>query len=161
VPDLDKSARHSPATTAASPARARLAAGVEGWHKTVFIFFLLAWLVNWVLLLLRVELPPEGRWVAALLPLLGTATTLLALGRRLPLQNVLAAAGLIAGISFIISAVGAKSGVPFGPFIYGDALGEAVFGIVPWTIPLLWGVFIFIGRGVARVIVRRGRSGPY
>ena len=162
VPDFEK--RPDVATTRpalASSTRPVLAADVEGWHKSIFILFLIAWVVNWVLLLLRVELPPEGRRVEALLPLFATATTLLALGRRLPLQNVLMAAALIAGISFVITAVGAMSGVPFGPFVYGTALGEPVFGVVPWSIPLLWVVLVINGRGVARLIMRPWRKTNY
>jgi len=162
VSDFEKPA--GVAITPAVPAsrtRLKLTADVEGWHKSVFILFLLAWVVNWVLLLLRVKLPPEGRWVEALLPLFATATTLLALGRRLPLQNVLMAASLIAGISFVIAAVGAMSGVPFGPFVYGTALGEPIFGVVPWSVPLLWVVLIINGRGVARLVMRPWRKTNY
>lgn len=156
--DLDKPAHtHAPA----SPTRPWLATDVEGWHKSIFILFLLAWAVNGVLLLLRIELPREGRWVEALLPLLGTATTLLALGRRLPLQNVVTAATLIAGIAFLIAAIAAKTGQPFGPFIYGDALGEPIFGLVPWSVPLLWVVLVINGRGVARLIMRPWRKTNY
>jgi uncharacterized membrane protein len=162
VPDFEKPANVATTPAAsASAARRKLAFEIEGWHKSFFILFLLAWVVNWILLLLRVELPPEGRWVEALLPLFATATTLLALGRRLPLQNVLMAAALIAGISSVITAVGAMSGVPFGPFIYGEALGEAIFGVVPWTIPLLWVVLVINGRGVARLVMRPWRKTNY
>src|SRR5882672_9610977 len=92
-------------------AKTRLSPAAELWHKPVFIVFLLAWAVNWVLLLLRVELPAEGRWLEALLPILVAATSLLALGRRLPLQNVFVAGAVIVGLSTAIVAVGALSSV--------------------------------------------------
>jgi putative membrane protein len=162
VPEPEKPAAAAIApVVSSSELRLKPSAEVGRWHKPVFILFLLAWMVNWILLLLRVELPPEGRWVEALLPVLATATTLLALGRRLPLQNVLMAAALIAGISSSIAAVGTVSGVPFGPFVYSDALGEALFGVVPWTVPLLWVVLIVNGRGVARLVMRPWRKTNY
>ncbi len=139
-------------------ARMRLSPAAERWHKPVFIMFLVVWAVNWVVLLLRVELPPEGRWIEALLPVLAAFTSLLALGRRLPLQNVLMAGALIAGLSIAIVAVGALSGVPFGPVVYSDAFGERFFGVVPWPMPLLWIALVVSGRGVARLIMRPWRK---
>jgi uncharacterized membrane protein len=149
----------APLTPALSPAeaRARLSPAVEQWHKPVFIGFLIVWVANWVLLLLGVDLPREGRWMEALLPILGALTTLLALGRRLPLQNVVMAAVLIGGLSFAIAAVGARSGVPFGPFVYGSGAGEELLGVT-WWIPLLWVVLLINGRGVARLVMRPWRK---
>jgi len=142
-------------------ARARLSSTVERWHKPVFILFLLVWMVNWILLLLRVELPVEAGWIEALLPLVTAATTLLALGRRLPFQNVLMAGVLICGLSAGIIALGALSGVPFGPVVYGGEFGGLVFGVVPWHLPLLWLALIINGRGVARLIMRPWRKTNY
>lgn len=139
-------------------AKARLSPAAEQWHKPVFILFLLVWGVNCVLLLLRVKLPAEGRWLEALLPILAAATSLLALGRRLPFQNVLVAGTVIAGLSTGIIAVGALSGVPFGPVVYNDNLAERLFAVVPWPMPLLWVTLIINGRGVARLIMRPWRK---
>jgi uncharacterized membrane protein len=162
VRDSEKSvAVESTHATPSSPGKIRLSSEVACWHKPVFILFLLVWLVNWVLLLLRIELPREARWIEALLPLFAAATTLLGLSRRLPLQNVIMAAFLIAGISSGITAVGALSGVPFGPVVYGESLGENLFGVVPWTLPLLWVVLIINGRGVARLMMRPWRKTNY
>lgn len=134
---------------------------MDRWHRPVFIAFLIAWAVNWLALLLRIEWPPESRWVAGLLPLLAAATSLLALGKRLPLQNVLTAATLIATLSFLLTAIGAWSGIPFGPIFYGDAMGELLFNAVPWTLPVVWVVLIVSGRGVARLIMRPWRKTNY
>ena len=139
-------------------AKMRLSRAAERWHKPVFIVFLLVWAVNWVLLLLRVELPAEGRWLEALLPVLAAATSLLALGRRLPFQNVLVAAVVIVGLSTAIVAVGALSGVPFGPVVYSDDFAERLFAVVPWPLPLLWVALVINGRGVARLIMRPWRK---
>lgn len=134
---------------------------MDRWHKPIFILFLIVWVVNWVLLLFAIELPPEGRWVEALLPILAAVTSLVALRRRLPLQNVLTAAVLISGLSSGVVAVGAWSGIPFGPFLYGDTLGDRLFGVVPWSIPLLWVTLIINGRGVSRLIMRPWRKTNY
>ncbi len=143
-----------------APALAR-STGVAWAHKPLFILFLTIWVLNWVLLYLRVELPPEGHWLEGLLLVLATATSLVALGRRLPMQNVLMAATLIAVLSGGIATLGTLSGVPFGQLVYGDALGTAIFGLVPWPIPLLWVVLIINGRGVARLILRPWRRANY
>ena len=69
--------------------------------------------MNVVLLLLRVEVPPGLRVLSAVFPLLTCATTLLALGRRLPLQNVLTAACIIASITTGVLAVAVpRAGAP-------------------------------------------------
>jgi uncharacterized membrane protein len=141
----------------ASPAPVRLRSPAERWHRPAFILFLLAWGVNWVLALLCIELPPEAGWIEASLLLTATFTTLIALGRRLPLQNVLTAGLLLGGLGSVIIAVTALSGVPFGPVVYGDALGERMFGVVPWAMPLIWIVLVMNGRGVARLIMRPWR----
>jgi uncharacterized membrane protein len=134
---------------------------LQGWHKPTFILFLLVWVVNWVLLLFRIEVPREGQWIEALLPVTAAATTLLALGKRLPLQNVVTATVLIGGIGVVITAVGALTAVPFGPVIYLDGMGPQLFGVVPWSMPLMWVVLIINGRGVARLIMRPWRKTNY
>jgi putative membrane protein len=144
-------------STAAMP-HPLLSATAARWHKPVFVAFLVVWLVNAVLLWLRIELPPGARWIEALFPLLAVATTLLALGRRLPLQNVITAACVIGSISTGIVTVGVATGFPFGPIVFGDSLGEKLFQVVPWAIPLLWVVLIINGRGVARLMMRPWRK---
>src|SRR5205823_10968968 len=88
------------------------------------------------------------------------ATSLTGLARRLPEQNVFMAAALIVAISFAIAGLAEKTGVPFGPRIYTDALGARILG-VPWPIPLVWLVVIVNGRGVARLIMRPWRKTTY
>ena len=100
--------------------------------------------------------PPAGN-----LPVTAAATTLLALARRLPLQNVLTAGIWIAGLATGILAVGAVTATPFGPFVYTEALGERVFGVVPWPLPLLWVVLVINARGVARLVLRPWRKTNY
>ncbi len=56
----------------------------------------------------------DSNWPEALLLLLATVSTLAALARQLPVQNVLLASCLIAVIGGGAHAVGVKSGIPFG-----------------------------------------------
>src|ERR1043166_8277696 len=64
-----------------------------------------------------------GGYLELTLLLSSIFSTLTALWRRLPGQNVLLATALIAGISAIVQAVGVRTAIPFGSFIYRDAAG--------------------------------------
>jgi uncharacterized membrane protein len=162
VPEFDKSLpRPSTSSISATAVQDRPSPLIEYWHKPVFILFLVIWTVNWVLTLLRVELPENARWIEGCLPVMLALTSLVALARRLPLQNVLMAGAFISGISAVIVGVGVGSGVPFGPMVYGDRLGWKIFGAVPWSLPLLWVALIINGRGVARLIMRPWRKTNY
>jgi uncharacterized membrane protein len=134
---------------------------VERAHKPAFIMFLVVCAANLVLLWLRIDLPPGWRWVDGLFLALAVTTTLLALGRRLPIQNVLTAAALIAGLSAAIVAVGAVSGVPFGPVRFSESPGGKLFETVPWSVPVMWVVIVINARGVARLIMRPWRKTNY
>ena len=99
---------------------------------------------------------PTGRWrCCCCWP---TAATLVALTRQLPAQNVLLAAFVIAFIGGVAHSVGAKSGIPFGPFMFGPDAGQKLFGTLPWAMPLLWVVAVLNSRGVARLILRPWRK---
>lgn len=102
--------------------------------------------------------PDTPDWLDALLISLATAGTLAALWRRLPLQNVLAAALIIAVMGGAAHIVGEITGIPFGPFTFGPAAGPKLFKTVPWAVPLLWVVVILNSRGVARLILRPWRK---
>jgi uncharacterized membrane protein len=95
--------------------------------------------------------------------LLAAAGTLASLWRQLPLQNVLLGAVGIAAIgggfsAFGASSLGAKTGLPFGPFIFGSAMGPRLFNNLPWAMPLIWMVVILNSRGVARMVLRPWRK---
>jgi uncharacterized membrane protein len=100
----------------------------------------------------------EANWPVALLLLLATAGTLVALTRQLPAQNVLLAAFVIAFIGSMAHGIGSKSGLPFGPFMFDPEAGLKLFGILPWALPLLWVVAVLNSRGVARLILRPWRK---
>jgi uncharacterized membrane protein len=134
---------------------------VGKWQKPVFIVFLILFLINEALLILRIHPEGSGRWIEAMFLVVATMSALLSLAQRLPLQNVLMAGVLIFSITGAIVSVGSITDVPFGPFIYSAAMGETLFGVLPWTIPMIWVVFIINGRGVARLIMRPWRKTNY
>jgi uncharacterized membrane protein len=130
-------------------------------HKPLFILFLLAWVVYFTLLLLRLDPRGASRWVEGTFLLLGVSTSLVGLARRLPLQSVLMAGMLTACIAGGILAIGIITGTPFGPVFYSHRFGEKIFDTVPWPLPLLWVMLIINGRGVARLIMRPWRKTNY
>jgi uncharacterized membrane protein len=87
-----------------------------------------------------------------------TAATLAALWRRLPLQNVALAASGIALIGGGLSALGARTNLPFGPFVYGSGSGPWMFKTLPWSVPLVWVLIVLNSRGLARIILRPWRK---
>src|SRR5947209_5694817 len=75
--------------------------------------------------------------------------------RRLPLQNVIALALLIAVISGAGEILATLAGFPSVLFSHDAKL----FGIVPWPMPLLWMVLILNARALAKKILQRWRAG--
>src|SRR5438445_8279248 len=93
------------------------------WHKPVFILLLAFWATSVVLLGLGIDQSPGGRWVEGIFLWLAVVTTLLTLGRRLPLQNVATTALLVAILSGIIISVGSVTGILFSPYDYSERRG--------------------------------------
>jgi uncharacterized membrane protein len=102
--------------------------------------------------------PGDSNWPEIALLLIATASTIFALQRQLPIQNVLLAASIIAIVGGGISALGAASGIPFGPFTFTGGLGPKLFKILPWAMPFIWVVVVLNSRGVARLILRPWRK---
>ena len=163
MPELGKSV----APLSPAPARAFPGEGLEGspflktWQKPIFILCLLFWVGSLVIASLRmvdssISNPLEGGFL-----FLAAVSTLMALGRRLPLQNVLATAMIITAISAAVIALTSVSGVPWGPIRYSGVLGAPLFGVLPWPLPLLWIFLIVNGRGIARLIMRPWRKTNY
>ena len=94
----------------------------------------------------------------AWLLLLATVSTVVALTRQLPAQNVLLAAIITALIGGVAHSLGAKAGLPFGPILFGSAAGLKLFDTLPWIMPLLWVVAVLNSRGVARLVLRPWRK---
>jgi uncharacterized membrane protein len=118
--------------------------------------FLLA--AGFLFTLAIVSIKSDSNWPEALLLLLATISTLDALARQLPSQNVLLAAFIIMFIGSVAHLFGATSGIPFGPFMFGTEIGQKFFGTLPWAMPLLWVVAVLNSRGVARLILRPWRK---
>lgn len=160
MPDPKRIAATLPPAEAFGPMAAtpQPSPAVEHWRKPAFILFLLAWLADTVVTALRADIGAFAGWLDLGFLLTAALTTVVGLARRLPLQNSLMAVFVIYCLSGLILAVGAATGVPFGPFAYSDALGGRLFGVLPWTVPLFWVVIIITGRGVARLIMRPWRK---
>jgi putative membrane protein len=108
--------------------------------------------------LVAVGIQSDTNWPEALLLLLAFASTLAALARHLPSQNVWLAAIIIAAIGGGSHLLGAKSGIPFGAFWFGAEIGRKIFGALPWAMPLLWVVAVLNSRGMARLVLRPWRK---
>ena len=106
----------------------------------------------------NLQLPGKPGWPEALLIFTATLTTLAALTRQLPVQNVLLGATIIALIGGVSHGLGAASAIPFGPFIYTADAGPRLLNILAWPIPLVWVVAVLNSRGVARLILRPWRK---
>ncbi len=95
--------------------------------------------------------------IVALLAISATAT-LVNLSRSLPVQNVFAAALVIAILSDLAQLAGLKAGCFVAPFSYLEATDHKSFN--PFLTPLAWVVAILNSRGVARLILRPSRNSP-
>ena len=103
-------------------------------------------------------LPGKPAWAEALLVITLTLATVANLSRQLPAQNVLLAAAIIGVVGGIAHAVGAVTGIPFGPFAYSDNCGPKLFNTLAWPVPALWIIIVLNSRGVARLILRPWRK---
>lgn len=68
----------------------------------------------------------------------------------------LASAGLVVALALAAELVGVSTGLPFGEYGYGTALGPRVAGIVPAVIPLSWFLMLYASLAVA---ARAGAGG--
>ena len=118
--------------------------------------FLLA--TSYVSALVALITKSDANWPEAGLLLLGTLSTIFSLSRQLPAQNVFLASLILAFGGSLAHALGAKCGIPFGPFMFGAGAGWKLFGELPWMIPFLWVAAVLNSRGVARLILRPWRK---
>jgi len=125
-------------------------------------FFVALFLAAYALVVMRlwwpVHLPGKSGWPEAVLLMLAVASTIAALARHLPLQNILFAALAIVLASGAVIWLDLKTGIPFGQFTMGDNTGPKLLKGVPWALPPLWIVAILNSRGVARLILRPWRK---
>jgi len=140
-------------------ARSRpLPASAELPHQAAFVLFLALFAVVWVNLVFPSEPFGPSQFPQALFLVLTVATTLAGLTRQLPAQNVVLAAVIILLIGGAVQVLGALTGIPFGPYVYGEHLGPELFHPLPWAAPLIWVVAVLNSRGVARLIMRPWRK---
>ncbi len=116
-----------------------------------------------LILVVVTSLPPSSRlvgvaWPDGALLVLASASTIASLTRHLPGQNVILAAVLIGAIGGGLHALGALTGVPFGPFQFTGGAGRELIPGLPWSLPFLWLVLVVNSRGVARLILRPWRA---
>jgi uncharacterized membrane protein len=140
--------------TAAAPAER-----VMVWlHRVLTVLLAAAWAMVLAANGLELDLPGKSGWPEALLLLAAAVSTLTALARQLPLQNVLGAAFVIALMGGTAHALGVMTGIPFGPFLFSADAGPQLFKTLPWALPFIWVVVVLNSRGVARLILRPWRK---
>ena len=134
----------------------------EKWSRVLPRIFFGLFMLQYALVCYRVlsskPLLENARWPDGVLVVLATATLLVSQAQHLPAQNVMLAGILIATMGGAIHTIGALSGVPFGPFRFTDRIGQELFHPLPWAIPMVWLILILSSRGVARLIMRPGRT---
>ena len=121
-------------------------------------------------------------WLDTAALALAAVTSVFALNRQLPLQNLLTAAFITASIGVAVHGFSARTAIPLGPIafdfpmtqtahvlnskteitlnpvIYDNHGTALIFSTVPWKIPLLWIAALFSARGVGRLILRPWRK---
>jgi uncharacterized membrane protein len=127
-------------------------------HWLLTIVFAAAFVLVAVVLFKSLKLPGNPGWPELVLLASGVACTITALALRLPLQNVLLATFIIAVLGGAVHALGVITGIPFGPFEFGESLGPLLFKTLPWAVPLIWILAVLNARGVARLILRPWRK---
>lgn len=135
---------------------------------TAGLFRLLHWLASglalasWLLLLVALvaplRLPGRPGWPEAVAVVATTLATMVSLARQLPAQNVILGAAIIALLGGSVHAIGAATGIPFGPISYLESAGPRIFNTLAWPMPFLWVIVILNSRGVARLILRPWRK---
>lgn len=100
----------------------------------------------------------QSGWPIALLVIAAAAATLTAMSRQLAGQNVILAATIIAVAGGVAHAVGAITGIPFGPFAYSSSAGPMFFDTLAWPIPAIWIIVVLNARGVTRLILKPWRK---
>jgi uncharacterized membrane protein len=127
---------------------------------------LVFWVINAALggvWLVELAVPSCGSgWNGALIVLAAVAS-IGSMTRQLPPQNVLPAAALAALVGGAAHALSALPGLalPFGPIRFNSAAGALVGGAIPWTVPLVWVIAVFNGRGVARLMLQPRRKADH
>lgn len=115
----------------------------ERWHKAAFVFFLLCWGLG-VTVHLRAVFAPD--WMTNLVLWSGLLTSVVTLGRQLPLQNVVVV-GIVFGLAAAIWA-----------WFVGTSLDWS--GGPNWRTTVFWTIVLLNARAIGQFLLRsrRGRS---
>ena len=146
------------ATISVAPSRKAPAGKSQLFHRIFFALFLVSFALAGLETVNLLSLRDNPGWLQALLVVATAVTTLVSLSRQLPGQNVLLAAVIIAAIAGTVQAIGALSGIPFGPYLYTESAGPKIFNVLPWSVPVVWIIVLLNARGVARLILRPWRK---
>src|SRR5947208_2344788 len=92
-------------------------------HFVLFALFLIQFTLVWLNLCTRFPSFANARWPNGILLVLIVATMLSSVARQLPLQNVILASVIIAFVAGAAQTLGAMTAIPFGPYVYMDAIG--------------------------------------
>jgi hypothetical protein len=103
-------------------------------------------------------LPASAAWPESCLLFFAAGWILTSLARQLPLQNVLLASCILAGISSLAMILNHHALIPFGPVAFSQRVPMILPGL-PLFSPLIPLVAIFSSRGVGRLLLRRWRQG--
>ncbi|HEV2695667.1 MAG TPA: carotenoid biosynthesis protein, partial [Verrucomicrobiae bacterium] len=122
-----------------------------------YVFWALNGLLN-IAFIVELRASNYPSWLDGATIGLAAVTSIIALNRQLPLQNVLSAAAITATIGGLVHGFSARTAIPLGPIVFNSQAGPQLFNAIPWTIPLLWIVAIFSARGVGRLILRPWRK---
>jgi uncharacterized membrane protein len=143
------------------PLRANPFAGLDSKMRLVlFALFLIQFTLVWLNVWSGFPHFGNARWPVGVLLILTVAATMSSLARQLPAQNVMLVSVIIVLVGGAVQTLGAMTGIPFGPYVYMDSMGQRLIEPLPlpWTVPLVWIVAIFSARGVGRLILRPWRK---
>ena len=107
---------------------------------------------------LRNSIADKPGWPEAILVITTAFATLTSMTRQLAGQNVMLAATIVGAVGGTAHAIGAITGIPFGPFSYSNSAGPKFFDTLAWPMPVIWIIVIFNARGVARLMLKPWRK---
>ncbi|HYG24912.1 MAG TPA: carotenoid biosynthesis protein [Verrucomicrobiae bacterium] len=124
-------------------------AGIPWRAEALRVGCLLAFVIS-AACVAREGLHDSDNSMIAMLLLTGVIATIASASRAWPLQNVAWAALVISVVAGGAHAIGALTGIVFGPFVFTDAAGPRLFRVLPAAIPAIWVVVILSSRGMAK-----------
>ena len=139
------------------PSRAESVSGLERSRlpSAIIIVFLLTCMLA---LANRLGAQVAPNWLNAMVVGIGFAAAVASVAPVLPWSNALVAAGMAVGAGGLAEAASAAVGFPFASREFKPVNGPMVFGLVPWWLPMAWGILALSARGTARLVLYRTRE---